>query len=176
MTTKPAAPKLSAKQTPEQKFWEHILEIQKIVGDKAYGVNAGKGGSTLKDSNTLRMDAHKLFNERGITYDVLADDITLTIDSGNTFVTGYYVDNWFLNGELVYSSKRFAGFDTPISASTNVNYAVQGAMTSATTIILFSMLKANTQSEEDLQAKREQHMNRQTPRTPVQAQGGGSYY
>jgi hypothetical protein len=106
----------------------------------------------------------------------LADDITLTIDSGNTFVTGYYVDNWFLNGELVYSSKRFAGFDTPISASTNVNYAVQGAMTSATTIILFSMLKANTQSEEDLQAKREQHMNRQTPRTPAQAQGGGSYY
>jgi hypothetical protein len=37
-------------------------------------------------------------------------------------------------------------------------------------------LKANTQSEEDLQAKREQHMNRQTPRTPAQAQGGGSYY
>ena len=172
--TPPAAPS-AAKAKKDKTFWDHILEIQKVIEDTAYGVGAGKGGSTLKDSNRLRMDAHKMLRERGITYDVYADDVELTIAEGHTFVTGYYIDNWYMNGELVYSSRRFSGFDSPISPSTNVNYAVQGAVTSATTIALFGMLKANTQDEEELQSKREQHMNRQHARPPA-ASGGGSYY
>ena len=172
--TPTAQPSAVENKTKEQRFWEYILEIQRIIADKAYGVNAGKGGSTLKDSNQLRMDAHELFNERGITYNVSAEDVNLTIDSGQTYVTGYYVDTWRLEGEVVFSAKRFAGFDTVISPATNVNYAVQGAMTSATTLILFDMLKANPKSEEQLEEDRQKHMNRQPQRTPAQA--GGNYY
>ena len=167
MTVKaPAAPTAPTQVnlTPEAMFWKKIMEVQALVADTAYGVGAGKGGSTLKDSNALKKDAHEMLRQRNITYDVVAKDVKLDFVGERTYVSGYYTDNWYMDGILVYSADRFAGFDVLISPSTNSNYAVQGANTSASTQAMFNMLKANTKSDEELSEDRAKHEKRQSPR------------
>lgn len=188
MTTKtktvPAAPTAptvkKVNQTLEQEFWALIMEVQQLISDIGFGQNKGKGGSILKDSNALKKKGHDLFNERGITYDIVADDVTLqVIESNNVtpqgdvnpshrvIVSGYYTDKWFYKGQEVYQSKRFGGFDTVLAPSTNSNYAVQGATTSATTVAMFQMLKANTKSDEEFSRERELNEQRQPRNAPT---------
>lgn len=189
MTTKaPTAPKVPTtqkavvkiEQTLEQEFWTLIMEVQQLISDIGFGQNKGKGGSILKDSNALKKMGHDLFNERGITYDIVADDVTLqVIESNNVtpqgdvtpshriIVSGYYTDKWIYKGQVVYESSRFGGFDTVLAPSTNSNYAIQGATTSATTVAMFQMLKANTKSDEEFAKDRELSENRQPQNAPA---------
>lgn len=170
----PDAPKTTQKlvQTPQEKFERNILEIQRTIANEKFGVESGKGGSTLKDSNALKIRANQLLSEKGIRYNVNAKEVYTEISEPNLFVFGYYEHVWKQDGIEVHRGTTYGGFSTVISGPTNLVHAVHGSVTSADTDILFDMLKANTKTEEELDEARARASNRQAERQPVKPIGG----
>ena len=87
-------------------------------------------------------------------------------------VHGTYDIQWFLRGEVV--------FETTAYGSTNIDsasMATQGSLTNATTSALYTILQAETQSDEEYQEKLNQLENTQYSREPVMSltDGGRPY-
>lgn len=172
VTTKIAEP-IKEQLAGEQAFWKDILDVQEQIADTAFGQGKGKGGSTLKDSNLLKKMGNDLLREKGITFDIQPADVNLQVVGDIIIVFGTYIHKWFRHGEEVYKSTAIGGFHTVISPSTNTSYAVHGALTAANTDILFTMLKANTKSEEELVEDYQKQANRQSQREPIMSLSSG---
>lgn len=178
MTTKPAAPKAAPKPktiakavtNPEQRFWEYMKNVQAEIATMDFGSKTGRGGSELKDSHALHHFVRDKFIKDGVTYDLLPTDISVTQVNTGFLVSGNYLAKFYFNGELVYETPTFGAFDTGNSAQ-----ATHGAYTAARTSLLFNITQASVKSQDDIEAKREQHMNRQAPRTPATSGGAKPY-
>lgn len=179
MTTKPAAPKTAPKQQAKEKvqqpvqnsgFWNYMLTIQNEVAQQDFGSKVGRGGSELKDSHALHHYVRERFINDGVTFDLVPVDVKMEVVPTGFAVFGEYLAKFFFNGELVYETTTFGAFDTGNSAQ-----ATHGAYTAARTSLLFNITQASVKSQEDMEAKREQAIHRQPPRTPAAPSGGGYY-
>lgn len=178
MTTKqpkpPAPAKAQEKVTKpngELGFWDAIGKVQEQISIKGYGDTSGKGGSYMKDSNLLKKEGNELLREFGITFVVDAgDDVRFHLMREHDFIiAGHYHHKWFYKGVLAHEGKVYASFNNTLGGrGESTAQVTTGAMTNATTIIMYDMLKANTQSEEDFMAKAEAARNAQEPRNPVE--------
>ena len=183
MTTKaPAAPKTAPKttpksvETPEITFWKIIKEIRDEVKKEGFGKKAA--GRDFKDTDGLKRFVRPLFDKYNIHYYISPKDVHLLptqhINKSGSLISHYIVHGtydvkWFLNGEIV--------FETTAYGSTNIesaSMATQGSLTNATTSALYTLLQAETQSDEEYQQKIEQSENRQAPRDPAQTYGYGT--
>lgn len=169
----PAAPKTVQKavQSPTtQEFWKHIKEIRGKVTKEGFGKTAG--GRDFKDTKSLKHFVKPLFDEVDIHYYISPKEVFLLPTqhinpksgalNSHYIVYGTYDIQWFLGGEVV--------FETTAYGSTNIDsasMATQGSLTNATTSALYTILQAETQSDEEYQAKLNQLENTQYSREPV---------
>ncbi len=167
--TPTAQPSAVENKTKEQRFWEYILGLQKEVAQQDFGAKVGKGGSELKDSHALHHFVREHNQRHGVTFDLTPINVDMKEVNTGFAVYGEYLAKFFFNGELVYETTTFGAFDTGNSAQ-----ATHGSYTAARTSLLFNITQASVKSQQDIEEKRQQELNRQPQRTP--AQPGGNYY
>lgn len=181
MTTKPKAPapapapkatpkKDVAALTPEKRFWDYMIGIQRDVAQQDFGSPVGRGGSELKDSHALHHYVRERFIQDGVTFDLTPVNVSMEVVPTGFAVFGEYLAKFYFDGELVYETTTFGSFDTANSAQ-----ATHGSYTAARTSLLFNITQASVKSQEDIEAKREQALNKQAARTPATPTGGGYY-
>lgn len=158
--------------TPDKRFWDYMLSIQKQVADMDFGSKKGKGGSELKDSHALHHFIREIFIKDKVTFDLMPLDVTLTpTPIGTIAVYGNYLAKFYFDGELVYETPTFGAFDTGNSAQ-----ATHGAYTAARTSLLFNITQASVKSQEDMEKQRQNELNKQQQRKPAEPQSGVTYY
>lgn len=169
----PTTPKKEEKKVTKpttQEFWKIIKEIRDKVKKEGFGKTAG--GRDFKDTKALKHFVKPLFDDVDIHYYISPKEVFLLptqhinpktgVLNSHYIVHGTYDIQWFLRGEVV--------FETTAYGSTNIDsasMATQGSLTNATTSALYTILQAETQSDEEYQAKLNQLENTQYSREPV---------